>query len=199
MITPPERSAARDAAIEALLPHAGDLGWNPSALHRAAGPAADVLFPGGTPDIIEAYIDLMDRRMAEAARPLLDNQRLSQRVRTLIATRLALVSANKPAVRRALLVMARPDLAALTARCTARTVDAIWHAAGDNSADFSWYTKRAILTGVYSATLLYAVSEPATEESALAFLDRRLEGVARLMRLRARLTGVRKPVAPVAA
>ena len=36
--------------------------------------------------------------------------------------------------------------------CTARTVDAIWHAAGDRSADFSWYTKRAILAAVYAAT-----------------------------------------------
>ena len=39
--------------------------------------------------------------------------------------------------------------------CTARTVDAIWHAAGDRSADFSWYTKRAILAAVYTATVLY--------------------------------------------
>ncbi len=37
----------------------------------------------------------------------------------------------------------------------ARTVDAIWHAAGDRSADWSWYSKRAILAGVYGATLLF--------------------------------------------
>jgi ubiquinone biosynthesis protein COQ9 len=65
--------------------------------------------------------------------------------------------------------------------CTARTVDAIWHAAGDRSADFSWYTKRAILAGVYGATVLYWLRGSGEDDAAtLGFLDRRLAGVARI-------------------
>jgi ubiquinone biosynthesis protein COQ9 len=66
-------------------------------------------------------------------------------------------------------------------------VDAIWHAAGDRSADFSWYTKRAILAAVYSATVLYWLRDASEEDEAtLAFLDRRLAGVGRIGRLRGR-------------
>jgi ubiquinone biosynthesis protein COQ9 len=191
MITPPERSAARDAALEAMLPHVPELGWSRAALRRAAGPQAELLFPGGPADIVEAYLDLLDRRMAETAAPLLSNLRLPARVRALIATRLALTDAHRPALRRAALVLAEPGHALLAARCAARTVDAIWFAAGDRSADFSWYTKRAILGAVYTSTLLYWLNDAVTEEAALAFLDRRLAGVARITQLRKRLTGGR--------
>jgi ubiquinone biosynthesis protein COQ9 len=183
MITPPERSDARDAAIDAMLPHVAGLGWR-----RAAGPAGALLFPGGAVAMVEAYIDLMDRRMVETAAPLLETQRRSQRVRTLVATRLALAAPHRAAVRRAAALLALPGNALVSARCTAHTVDAIWHAAGDVSADFSWYTKRAILAGVYSSTLLYWMNDSTTEEAALAFLDRRLEGVAKIGKLRARFS-----------
>jgi ubiquinone biosynthesis protein COQ9 len=187
LIAPPERSAERDAALDQMLPHVADLGWSRSALRRAAGVEADLFFPGGTADMVEAYVDLMDRRMVEHATPLLAAQRLTQRVRTLIATRLALASGHKVAARRAALVLALPVNAALAARCIARTVDAIWHAAGDTSADFSWYTKRAILAAVYTSTMLNWMNEATTEEEALAFLDRRLADVGRIGKLRARV------------
>ncbi len=76
---------------------------------------------------------------------------------------------------------------AAAARCTTRTADAIWHAAGDRSADFSWYTKRAILTGIYTSTLLFWLHDGSEADAAtLAFLDRRLAGVGELGRLRRR-------------
>ena len=69
-------------------------------------------------------------------------------------------------------------------------MDAIWHAAGDRSADFSWYTKRAILAAVYSATVLYWLRDTSEDDAAtLAFLDRRLAGVGRIGRLRRRADG----------
>ena len=77
------------------------------------------------------------------------------------------------------------------AACTARTVDAIWHAAGDRSADFSWYTKRAILTAIYSATILYWLRDMSEDDAdTLAFLDRRLAGLGRVGRLRKRAEGL---------
>ena len=185
MIAPPERSAERDEAIDQVLPYVADLGWTRAALRRAAG--ADLLFPGGPVDLVEAYIDLMDRRMVARAAPELERQRLSQRVRTLIATRLALASGQKVAARRAALVLALPVNAAVAARCMARTVDAIWHAAGDNSSDFSWYTKRALLAAVYAATMLNWMNEATNDEAALAFLDRRLADVGRIGKLRGRI------------
>ena len=181
------RQIARDAAIHALLPLVPQHGWTLPAVRLAAGVNADLLFPGGPAELVEAYIDMADREMAQAAAPVLAEQKLSRRVRTLIATRLEQAEPHREAVRRAAAVLARPGSGLVAARCTARTVDTIWAAAGDTSADFSWYTKRAILAAVYSATLFYWLSGSGEMEQTLAFLDRRLAGVAKLGKLRARL------------
>lgn len=197
MIAPPERSAARDAAIGLLLRQPRFPGWSRAALDaalRATGGEADaaLLFPGGAADMVEVFCDLADRAMIAAmtqdeAAPA----RLSARVREAIARRLAAQRPHKIAVRRAMGLLARPSHAATAARCTARTIEAIWHLAGDRAADFSWYTKRATLAGVYGATLLFWLRDPSEDDAAtLAFLDRRLAGVVAIGRLRRRMTGL---------
>jgi ubiquinone biosynthesis protein COQ9 len=196
MITPPERMAERDAAILGMLPHVVFDGWTKRALRagvRAAGLSADeadLLFPLGTVDMIETFCDLADRRMEEAAAGLAQT-RVPARVRALIALRLEQNRPYKEAVRRGLAVLALPQNARAAAGCTARTVDAIWHAAGDRSADFSWYTKRAILAGIYSATVLYWLRDASEDDAeTLAFLDRRLAGIGRITRVRRRAKGL---------
>ena len=194
----PERSPERDAAIEAVLPLVAMQGWSVAALREAAGPDADLLFPGGPADMVEAYCDLADRWMEEDARDLMmEGLRLPQRVRAVIAARFERNAPYKDAIRRALGVLGLPGRGMLAARCTARTVDSIWHAAGDRSADFSWYTKRATLAGVYGATLLFWLSDGSEDSAAtLAFLDRRLAGVGRVGSMRRKLTQMRDRMVP---
>ena len=194
MIAPPERSSDRDAAIVAVLPHVPSAGWTRAALLAAMRdlglppPDAAILFPGGVSDLLEAFADWSDRRMeAEAGSLDLAARPLHERVRALILLRLAQKRRHKEAVRRAVALLALPRHAGLAARVLARTVDAIWHAAGDRIADFSWYTKRATLAGIYGATLLFWLADDSDDDAAtIAFLDRRLARVAGIGRLRRR-------------
>ena len=185
-MTDPERTAERDAALDALVALAPFPGWTLAGLQLAAGPNADLLFPGGAADMLESWCDLTDRRMAPQT-----EGRVPDRVRVAIGQRLASIRPAKEAVRRGLALLAgRP---ATSARITARTVDAIWYAVGDRSADWSWYTKRAILAAVYAPTLLYWLHDDSDDDAGtLDFLERRLAGVAKLGRLR------RKPAAATA-
>ncbi len=192
-MTPPERSAERDAAIAAMLPHVPFDGWTRRSLRMGltdisvSPDDAELLFPGGTADMIETFCDWADRRMEAAAATLDPALRLHQRVRAVIALRLSQNRPHKEAIRRALALLALPRNARLAAACTARTVDAIWHAAGDQSADFSWYTKRAILAAVYATTVLFWLRDAGEDDAAtLGFLDRRLAGVGRIGTLRRR-------------
>jgi ubiquinone biosynthesis protein COQ9 len=193
MITPPERSPERDVAIDAMLPNVPFDGWTHLALRRGLADRglspddADVLFPGGAPDMIEAFCDLADRRMEEDTTAITAT-RLSERVRAIIMQRLSRNRANKEAIRRAIAILALPRNARLAATCTARTVDTVWHAAGDRSADFTWYTKRLLLTVIYSATVLFWLHDTSEDDApTLAFLDRRLAGIGQIPRLRRRL------------
>jgi len=194
---PIERSPERDAAIRALLPIAGASGWTDAALAEAVAATglgralAPSLFPRGAVGAIEAWCDLADREMEAAAEadPGFAGLRTAARIRRLVDLRLAAAGPHKPALRRALALLALPWNARASLRCTARTVDSMWHAAGDRSADFAWYTKRASLAGVYAATLAYWLRDDRQEtDDALAFLDRRLQGLARIGRLRRAVT-----------
>ena len=176
----PERSPERDAALDALVAAQPFPGWTVAALRAAAGPDADLLFPGGPLDMVETWIDLADRRMEPSSA-----ERLPSRVRAIIALRLLHARPTKEAVRRGFALLATNPAA--TARATSRTVDAIWHLAGDRSADFSWYTKRVILAGVYGSTLLYWLRDDSEgDEDTLAFLDRRLASVGQIGKVRAK-------------
>jgi ubiquinone biosynthesis protein COQ9 len=192
MMTIPERSAERDAAIDAMLPNVPFDGWTLRTLRRGLSDAgqspddAEMLFPGGAADMIETFCDLSDRRMEEDAATITETA-LPARVRAIIVQRLTRNRPHKEAIRRAVAILALPRNARLAARCTARTIDAIWHAAGDQSADFTWYTKRLLLTVVYSATLLFWLRDTSDDDAAtFAFLDRRMAGIGRTLRLRRR-------------
>jgi ubiquinone biosynthesis protein COQ9 len=194
-----ERSAERDAAIAAMLPHVPFDGWTRRSLRLGLADIgvtpeeAEQLFPGGAADMIEAFCDWADREMQRDAAALDAEMRLHRRVRAVVALRLEQNRPHKEAIRRALALLALPVHARLAAVCTARTVDAIWHAAGDRSADFSWYTKRAILAAVYAATVLYWLRDVSDDDAAtLGFLDRRLADAGRIGGIR---RGVRSVIA----
>ncbi|KAM6057549.1 ubiquinone biosynthesis protein COQ9, mitochondrial isoform 1-T1 [Chlamydotis macqueenii] len=54
-------------------------------------------------------------------------------------------------------------------------VDDIWHYAGDQSTDFNWYTRRAVLTGVYNTTELVMMQDSSPDfEDTWRFLENRV-------------------------
>jgi len=184
-----ERSIERDTALLALMAADPFPGWNLGGLRRVAGEHADLLFLGGATELIEASVDLADRRMEKSALELsMEDWRTGERVRAVIALRLQQNRPFRVAIGRAIAVAAFPAHSPMAARATARTVDAIWHAAGDRATDFSWYTKRATLGPIYVATLACWLRDASgDDEAALEFLDRRLAQVSTMGKLRKRL------------
>jgi ubiquinone biosynthesis protein COQ9 len=104
-----------------------------------------------------------------------------------VRLRLEAVS-DKEAVHRGATLFALPMHAADGAKLVWGTVDQIWDALGDTSDDVNWYTKRATLSGVYSATVLYWLGDnSADHEKTWEFLDRRIEDVMRIEKVKARV------------
>jgi ubiquinone biosynthesis protein COQ9 len=190
-----ERSAERDALLDALVLRVPAEGWTMAAARRAAADAgmdsadAELLFPRGASELVEAWTDLADRRMAEDAAGLdFTGKRAPERVKAVLAARFARSRPHKEAVRRALGLLALPPYAAASARTLARTASAVWYAAGDSAVGFDWYTKRATLAAVYGATLLAWLNDPSDDDrETLAFLDRRLADAGRVGQVRKRV------------
>ena len=76
----------------------------------------------------------------------------------------------------ALSIMALPTNVAASLAELARLSDEIWFLAGDTSVDSSWYTKRASLSAIYSATEVFMTADTSSDHiETERFLDRRLD------------------------
>ncbi len=65
----------------------------------------------------------------------------------------------------------------------------MWRAAGDTAADFNHYTKRAILGGVYAATVMAMLADESEGRiDTRAFLARRIDGIMRFEKAKARFS-----------
>jgi ubiquinone biosynthesis protein COQ9 len=185
----------KDAVLMAVLPEVPFEGWSRAALRSGARHAgiseaeALALFPRGAADLVAAFSDWADRRMLEslALRPL-EGMKTGEKVAAGVMARLDALAGHREAARRALSVLALPQNAPLGLRLLYNTVDAIWYAAGDTATDWNFYSKRALLAGVYAATQLYWFEDrsPGAEETR-GFLMRRLDDVGALPRAGAQL------------
>lgn len=179
--------------LKATLPHVSFEGWTEKALRLGsadAGLGADAwlrLFPDGALDVIRLWSAESDRAMLEALDGLdLSQMRIRDRIAAAVRTRLEVVAGHKEAVRRTLSFLTLPWNASAGARLSYDTVNAMWYAAGDTATDLSWYSKRATLSAVYGATVLYWLDDSSEDcADTWAFLDRRIEDVMKLMKVRA--------------
>jgi len=185
----------RETLIEAVAAHAAFDGWSDSALSAGAkdlglDPAlARNAFPGGAVEMIEFHSRLADRRMVAAyERAAGEGLKLREKVALAVRLRLEANYANREAIRRALTILALPIHAPIAMRALYRTVDAVWIAVGDRSTDYNFYTKRALLAGVYGSTVLFWLNDksPGAGDS-WAFLDRRIADVMRVPKAIGRL------------
>jgi ubiquinone biosynthesis protein COQ9 len=102
------------------------------------------------------------------------------------AVRLRIEAADIELVRRGTTLFSLPQNAAQGAGAIWGTADAIWTALGDTKRDLNWYTKRATLSGVYGATVLFWLGDDSPDQRATwEFLDRRIANVMEIEKLKA--------------
>jgi ubiquinone biosynthesis protein COQ9 len=78
----------------------------------------------------------------------------------------------------------------LCSRVDELAADAIWTKLGDTSDDINWYSKRAILSGVYGSTLLFWLGDTSDGYAATwAFLERRISNVMQFEKLKSQVRG----------
>lgn len=178
----------------AALPHVPFDGWSQETFRAACADAgvgeslARVHCPRGAVDLAVAAHRLGDAGLrARLAGADLSGMRFRDRVVHAMMLRLE-AAGDREVVRRATALFALPHLAAEGAAALWQTADTIWTALGDTSDDLNWYSKRAILSGVYGATVLYWLGDDTPGATATRdFAERRIAGVMALEDTKARL------------
>jgi ubiquinone biosynthesis protein COQ9 len=185
----------RDRIVLATLPHVAFEGWSDRAVRNGLAdirltPEQRLLtFAGGPVEMIEHWMRYADHRMLERMQGLeLAAMRVRERIAAAVRFRIEVNLAYREAVRRTISFLALPSNAIVAARSMYATIDAIWYACGDASTDLSFYTKRATLAAVYGTTVLYWLDDSSDQFlDTWAFLDRRIDDVMQIPKLRARI------------
>lgn len=178
---------ARNAAFD---------GWSMAALDVAAeqlGVApeiASLAFEGKALSMIDAWFAHIDAAMLRACPPeRLASMKIREQITALVEARLNAMERDRESLHRALSILAMPQNLARAAQLGWRAADHMWRAAGDTAVDYNHYTKRTLLAGIYSATLLVFVNDESEGHAdTSAFLARRIEGVMRFEKAKAQLT-----------
>mmetsp|Transcript_300 Transcript_300/g.830 ORF Transcript_300/g.830 Transcript_300/m.830 type:complete len:231 (+) Transcript_300:137-829(+) len=170
--------------LEAAEMHVPFDGWSDASFQAAVADSgvdpvvAKALCPRGAVDLALSYHKRGDSQMVAAMTDdALAEMKIREKITFAVRTRLELCP-DREIVRRGSTLFALPQHAATGAQLIWGTADAIWTAIGDTSQDFNWYSKRATLSAVYSATVLYWLGDDSDGHAATwAFLDRRIENV----------------------
>lgn len=187
---------ARDRMLDAAALHVPFDGWSTATLRAAqrdAGVSSELsaaAFPRGAVDLALAFHEAGDQAMLRRLRTEnLGALRFRDKIATAVRYRLEAIE-DRELVRRASALFALPQYAADGTRAVWQTADRIWTALGDTSDDINWYTKRATLSGVYSATVLYWLGDDSEGQQATwDFLDRRIADVMEIEKIRGQIEG----------
>ena len=194
--------------VKAMTTHVPFDGWTWSALEQGA---IDIrfkpkltapdrmkiysdLFINGPIDFIETFSEIIDDEMEKNYELLVSKpERIPQKIKTIILIRLNISQKFKEAVRSSLALTAIPKNSKTSIKMLYRTCHKIWRMAGDQSTDFSFYTKRASLAAVYSSTLLFWLNDTSSEQNKTAeFLDRRLYDISQISNLKKPFSIIKK-------
>lgn len=175
----------RDAILTAMLPHVPFDGWTLDLARRAAtetGAQTELitaLFPDGLPDIVAHFSDLMDRQMRAAlSKTKIEDLRVRDRIEAAVWARLAALEPHKDAMRLALAYWSVPPRSLRAGQIVWRTADRIWQWAGDTATDYNRYTKRTLLSGILTTTLLVWIKDTSeNHQNTHDFLTRRIDNV----------------------
>ena len=159
--------------LSAALPFVAQKGWlrlDVEAVAKEAKlSAAEVklLFPAGALDMADFFFASGDGEMIACAQAEKMPESVREKIAHLIWLRLSVDGGRerKEVLRRSGLFFILPSYAPRGLVCLARTSDAIWRLAGDESADFSYYTKRLTLSGIFSESLAMFLSPLGSNEA----------------------------------
>ena len=142
------------------------------------------LFPNGYKQLLETYLNSINIMMTEESKKTnFIRLKVHQRIRKLILIRLNIMNNEKKLISNTYLHLLMPQNFKLAFKCLYKTVDQIWFLSGDNSTDFNFYSKRAILGSIYTNTLMHFINNDNIDET-IKLLDNQLKQVSQIPKLK---------------
>ncbi|MDC1184643.1 COQ9 family protein [Alphaproteobacteria bacterium] len=147
----------------------------------------DLLFPQGNIDLIKFALEQLNNDLEVYCRQIdLIRLPIHKRIRKVLLSKISLMNKDKPFYRSIFLNLLIPKKNFSLSSQLYNSVDQLWFIAGDSSTDFNFYTKRLILSGIYSRVMLFFFNNNNQEELE-NILDENLKRVSKIPEIKSKL------------
>ena len=147
----------------------------------------DLLFPEGNIDLIKFAFEQLNSDLEVYCRQIdLIRLPIHKRIRKVLLSKISLMNKDKPFYRAIFLNLLIPKKNFSLSSQLYNSVDQLWFIAGDSSTDFNFYTKRLILSGIYSRVMLSFFNNNNQEELE-NILDESLKRVSKIPVIKSKL------------
>ncbi|XP_034033036.1 ubiquinone biosynthesis protein COQ9, mitochondrial isoform X2 [Thalassophryne amazonica] len=173
------------AALEFVPQH----GWSIEAIAAGAetlglSSSSTGMFDNGAGDLVLHFIAQCNSQLTEILAEqhkqvqlgLAEPKKTAEFVRDAVEARLRMYIPYINTWSQAMSILLLPQNIPDSLKHLSNLVDDIWYYAGDRSTDINWYTKRAILTGIFNSTELVMIQDSSADfEDTWTFLNNRIE------------------------
>ena len=147
-------------------------GWNDSLFEKISShnkinhDELIILFPDGYKEMLKLSLDYLNYELENVCSQY-DFIRIPvhKRIKKIIMTKIYLMNKNKDFYRRTFYFLLIPINYKILTAYLYKSVDLMWYIAGGNSTDINFYTKRMILSGVYSSVILHFINNDSLLET----------------------------------
>jgi len=147
----------------------------------------ELLFPEGNIDLIKFTLEQLNKELEEYCKKIdLIRLPVHKRIKKVLLSKISLMNKNKLFYRSIFLNLLIPKKNFSLSNQLYNSVDQIWFIAGDSSTDFNFYTKRLILSGIYSRVILFFFNNNNQEELE-KILDESLKRVSKIPEIKSKL------------
>ena len=188
----------RNQILQEAKPSVIKYGWNENLFSNMVNNSnftleeMNVLFPKGYNTLIEMYLKEINSKMTvESQKINLIRLRIHERVREIFILRLTIMSKEKKLISKTFFYLLLPHNYKLALKNLYKTVDQMWFLAGDNSTDFNFYSKRAILASVYASVMMHFVNNDNIDKT-IILLNKQLKRVSNIPKIKSRINGITK-------
>ena len=147
-------------------------------------------------NILGNYLFCKHNKFKDSKKINLIRLRVHERVKELVILRLKIMSREKELISKTYFHLLLPQNFKIASRCLYKAVDQIWFVAGDNSTDFNFYSKRAILASIYSMVMLHYVNNNSLDQT-IELLNKQLKRVSKIPKIKNRLGDITKTISQI--
>ena len=148
------------------------------------------LFQNGYKDLLEYALQDINEKLEHKLKKInLINFPINKRIKKILLLRFDILNEEKKFYKKTFNHLLLPTNNKISKKSLYNSVNIMWYLAGDNSTDFNFYTKRLILSGIYTNALFIFFSKDImyVEQN----LDKNLKRISKIPKIKERISFIK--------